>query len=86
VHVKIVFGIGNVMVVEIARRVMRIYARRGSSLPPQSHADVAVECQAARNSAVVLDQSYFGKIYLAGPDANKVPLHGSEKPWKGSRA
>lgn len=38
----------------------------------QSHADIAVEARAARNAAVVLDQSYFGKFYLTGPDANKV--------------
>ena len=38
----------------------------------QSHADVALEAHAARNKAIVLDQSYFGKFLVSGPDANRL--------------
>uniref|UniRef100_A0A7S2WI35 Sarcosine dehydrogenase n=1 Tax=Mucochytrium quahogii TaxID=96639 RepID=A0A7S2WI35_9STRA len=39
---------------------------------PESHDLVARECHAARNGAVIFDQSYFGKFLLTGPDAKKA--------------
>lgn len=39
---------------------------------PQSHATVAEECRAAREGVAVFDQSYFGKFYLNGPDADQA--------------
>ena len=39
---------------------------------PQSHATVAEECRAAREGVAIFDQSYFGKFYLNGPDADQA--------------
>ncbi|CAJ1421916.1 unnamed protein product [Effrenium voratum] len=39
---------------------------------PSSHDIVAEECRAAREGVAIFDQSYFGKFFLRGPDADKA--------------
>ncbi|CAE7250711.1 Sardh, partial [Symbiodinium sp. CCMP2456] len=39
---------------------------------PRSHATVAEECRAAREGVAIFDQSYFGKFYLNGPEADQA--------------
>ncbi|CAK9108191.1 unnamed protein product [Durusdinium trenchii] len=39
---------------------------------PSSHRTVAEECRAAREGVAFFDQSYFGKFYLRGPEADKA--------------
>ena len=36
---------------------------------PTNRVEVAEECRAARTGVAIFDQSYFGKFFLAGPDA-----------------
>lgn len=39
---------------------------------PASHNVVAAECRAARDGVAIFDNSYFGKLFLRGPEADKA--------------
>lgn len=39
---------------------------------PASHSVVAEECRAAREGIAFFDQSYFGKFFISGPEAEKA--------------
>ena len=53
---------------------------------PASHATVAEECRAAREGVAIFDQSYFGKFYLSGPEADEAVQYLCGADIEGKRA